>query len=356
MTAEIIEKLPKLRLIALRSTGFNNVDFAAAAARDITIVNVPSYGEKTVAEYTFALLLALTRKITLLQDDPDIADQPTLMGNDLSGKTIGVIGTGRIGRNVLKIAGGFSMNIIAYDPFPAEQIQDEFGFKYVSLDELLASSDVITLHVPYLGTNRHLLNAEAIAKMKDGVTIINTSRGELIDTEALINALQSGKIKQAGLDVTEDEHIMSLRGAVESLRSDHASAQDYLHSVELLALQKMPNVLLTPHNAFNTIEALGRINQTTTENIATYWYGEIPNKVVQKPQTGTLLIARHAESEWNALGKWTGTTDVHLSEKGFPLLGDPLYGNSSREKILATYSHAKSAGTSIKSLRLHHLP
>ena len=318
VTKEIIDRLPKLRLIACRSTGFNNIDLAAAAARDITVVNVPSYGEKTVAEYTFALLLALTRRLQIASTHIDTADQPLMMGSDLAGKTIGILGTGRIGSNVIRIAKGFAMNVIAYDPHPNNDRAQELDFTYVSLQDLYAQSDVISLHVPYTQTNKHLINHEAFKAMKRGVIIINTSRGELIDTSALILALQDGTVAQAGLDVIENEHIMSLHGELELLQTKNVSQESYLHSVELLALQKMPNVLLTPHNAFNTVEALARINQTTADNIVKFWYGTVPNKVVPPPATmGQLLIARHTESEWNAEGKWSGTRDVHLDEKGF---------------------------------------
>ena len=317
VTADVINALPKLQLIACRSTGFNNVDLAAAEARGITVVNVPSYGERTVAEYTFALLLSLTRKISLAAEHVDTGEQPHMMGTDLAGKTIGVVGTGRIGSNVVRIAKGFAMNVMAYDPFPNEKLAEELSFTYVSLDELLQKSDIVTLHVPYTGANKHMIDAVAFDHMKNGVIFINTSRGELADTAALITSLQSGKVAYAGIDVIEDEHLLSLHGEIELLQTKKSLTQDYLHSLELLALQKMPNVLLTPHNAFNTIEALGRINQTTADNIVKFWYGSIPNKVSAKKQMGKLLVVRHAESEWNALGKWTGTRDVHLSEKGF---------------------------------------
>jgi D-lactate dehydrogenase len=317
VTAEMIEKLPKLRLIACRSTGFNNVDLQAAATRNITVVNVPSYGEKTVAEYTFALILALTRKLREASTNLDTTAQPQLMGIDLAGKTIGVIGVGRIGSNTIRIAKGFSMGVLAYDPYPKQELADELGFTFADLDTVLRQSDVVSLHVPFTGTNKHLIDAEALAKMKPTAILINTSRGELVDTAALIQALQSHKLAAAGLDVIEDEHLLSLHGEIELLQTKHTTNEAYLHSLELLALQKMPQVLLTPHNAFNTEEALGRINQTTADNIVKFWYGNVPNKVVAKQTMGKLFVVRHAESEWNALGKWTGTTDVHLSDKGF---------------------------------------
>lgn len=317
VTAEIIEKLPKLKLIACRSTGFNNIDISAADKKGIVVVNVPTYGEKTVAEYTFALLLALTRKVIPASTHIDTADQPQLMGIDLAEKTIGIIGTGHIGSNVIRIANGFAMKVIAYDPFPKEELHKTLDFAYVDFETLLKQSDIITLHVPYLGTNKHLLNTEAFDQMREGVIVINTSRGELIDTSSLIAALQNKKVSHAALDVIEDEHLMSLHGELELLQNKNSNQQQYLHSIQLLALQKMPNVLLTPHNAFNTIEALQRINQITADNIVKFWYGDIPNKVVHVTQLGKLFMVRHTESEWNAEGKWTGTTDVHLSEKGF---------------------------------------
>ncbi len=340
VTSEIIEKLPKLKLIACRSTGFNNIDLQAAEAHGVTVVNVPSYGEKTVAEYAFSLLLALSRKLPQAIGSIDTADQPHMMGFDLNGKTLGVIGTGRIGMNAIRIAKGFAMEVIAYDPFPKPEMATEIGFTYVDFDTLLANSDVISLHVPFTGSNAHLINDAAIAKMKKGVTLINTSRGELVDTAALLRGLQDGHIGHAGLDVFEDEHIMSLKGVLELIQDKHVStSEDYFHSIEMLALQKFPNVILTPHNAFNTLEALGRINQTTADNIVKFWYGNIPNKVSVQHKNGTLLIARHAESEWNALGKWTGTTDVHLSEKGFHdagLLGRLLPANVHIDKAYAS--------------------
>lgn len=317
VTAEMINALPKLRLIACRSTGFNNIDIRAAEAKGVIVVNVPSYGEKTVAEYAFALLLSLTRKIGIAAEHVDTGEQPHMMGIDLAAKTIGVVGTGRIGSNAIRIAKGFSMEVLAYDPFPNEQLAKDLEFSYVSLDELLRNSDVVTMHVPFTGSNKHMIGSDEFDSMKKGAIFINTSRGELVDTEALITALQSGRVSCAGLDVIEDEHLLSLHGEIELLQTKRSHTQDYLHSLELLALQKMPNVLLTPHNAFNTIEALGRINQTTADNIVKFWYGNIPNKVVVKKQMGKLLVVRHAESEWNALGIWTGTRDVHLSEKGF---------------------------------------
>jgi D-lactate dehydrogenase len=319
VTAEIIDALPKLRLIACRSTGFNNVDLAKAEERDITVLNVPSYGESTVAEYAFTLLLALTRKLpqTLDAFDEEVA-VTALMGNDLSEKTIGVVGSGRIGQHVIKIANGFNMNVIAYDPFPKKGLDQELGFTYVSLEDLLSQSDFVSIHAPFVGTNKHLINAENLQLMKPSALLINTARGELVDTKALAQALQEKRIAGAALDVIEGEKLMHVHEDIALLRSPTASLGLFENGVELLALHKMPNVIVTPHNAFNSIEAVNRINSTTTDNIIKFWYGKKDNLVKPSAKArGKLVIVRHTESEWNETGRWTGITDVHLSQKGF---------------------------------------
>lgn len=319
VTAEMLDKLPKLKLIACRSTGFNNIPLAATDARGITVVNVPTYGEATVAEYTFTLLLALTRKLApslgFLSREVDLS---TLMGSDLHGKTLGVVGTGHIGQHVIKIAKGFEMRVVGYDPYGKEQVARELGFEYASLEELLKVSDVVTLHAPFTPENKHLINAERLALMKPTALLVNTARGELVDTTALADALMHDRLAGAALDVLEGEQLFKMQEEVGLLRSHALPAQTGEQSVVLLALNKLPNVIITPHNAFNTDGAIGRINATTCENIIKFWYGDTPNKVKPlKPSVGKLLLTRHAESEWNATGKWTGLTDVHLSEKGF---------------------------------------
>ena len=319
VTREIIEALPKLRVIACRSTGYNNVDLEAANERNVAVLNVPTYGEQTVAEYTLALLLALVRKIPeVLRTENEAFDQTSLLGHDLGGKTIGIIGTGHIGQRVIRIARGFSMNVLAYDAYPNNDLPASLDFKYTSIDELLAQSDIVSLHVPYLPSTHHIINAERLSQMKEGSVLVNTARGELIDTEALVQALHSGKLGGAALDVVEGEAFLSYNEEAMLLRSN-ALPQDLLkHSVEISMLNKMPNVIISPHNAFNTVEAIGRINQITAQNIIEFWYGNTPNLVkASKKPYGKLIIARHAESEWNATGQWSGITDVHLSEKGF---------------------------------------
>ncbi len=329
VTREVIEALPKLKLIACRSTGFNNIDFVAAAERGITVLNVPTYGESTVAEYAFTLLLALQRKLPdVLKANETEFTTEQLTGHDLEGKVFGAIGTGHIGQKALKIADGFSMKTIAYDTFTKEELQDQLHFKYVELDELLAQADVISLHLPYLPSTHHIMNRERLSKMKKGAILVNTARGELVETRALIELLESGHLGGAAIDVVEGEVLLHHDEETALLRSQTIPESLLRHGVEISALKKMPNVIISPHNAFNTVEAIQRINQTTAKNIIDYWQGEVPNKVspAKKPK-GKLIVARHAESEWNATGQWTGITDVHLSEKGFKesaLLGQAL--------------------------------
>lgn len=319
ITSDIIDKLPKLRLIACRSTGFNNVDMQAAEQRGITVVNVPTYGEETVAEYTFTLLLALTRKLPqAIESFHDNTRAESLTGWDLSGKTIGVIGTGHIGRSVIRIARGFGMRVLAYDPYPDQEVADLHEYSYVSLQDLLQQSDVVTLHAPYTAENHHLLDANNLAHMKPDAVLINTARGELVDTKALIERLSKELLAGAGLDVIEGEQLLHLDEEIALLRSDTVQPDMLQYSVELLALQKLPGVIITPHNAFNTTGAISRINATTADNIIRYWYNDTPNVVKPVPKPiGKLTIIRHTESEWNATGQWSGITDVHLSERGF---------------------------------------
>ncbi|MBP9813319.1 2,3-bisphosphoglycerate-dependent phosphoglycerate mutase [Candidatus Saccharibacteria bacterium] len=336
VTAEIINALPKLRLIACRSTGFNNIDLNAAAAKGIAVENVPTYGDQTVAEYAFTLLLALSRKLpeAINSYDKNVPVE-NMRGWDLKGKTLGVIGSGHIGQCAIKIANGFGMNVIAFDPYPNEQVADELGFKYVELDEIFINSDAITIHAPYFPSNHHIVNAEKLALMKPTAVLVNTARGELVDTKALADAMSQNKIAGVALDVIEGEQLMHLSEDVALIRGIRRPQPDILeHSLELMALHKMPNVILVPHNAFNTVEAIGRINDVTCQNIIKFWYGDVPNLVKQPPKaTGKLTIVRHTESEWNATGQWTGITDVHLSDKGFKDAGK--LGQLVAEKNLA---------------------
>ncbi|HET7302357.1 MAG TPA: 2,3-bisphosphoglycerate-dependent phosphoglycerate mutase [Candidatus Saccharimonadales bacterium] len=319
VTAEVIAKMPNLRFIACRATGYDNIDMSAARERGIVVLTVPTYGEHTVAEFTFALLLTLSRKIPASHHAAltgDIHEQ-TISGHDLAGKTIGIIGTGKIGRNVARIAKGFAMDVLAYDPYPNEVEAARIGFTYTSLSALAAQSDVISLHAPATKQNYHLVDDQFLSHVRPTAILLNTARGSLVDSASLLHALQENRLGGAGLDVLEHEELLHASNeAVDFIGGTLGEDQTAKQTIN--TLKGLPNVLLTPHNAYNTQEALDRIRQTTAQNITDFYEGRTPNQVKETMQNnGQLLITRHCESEWNALGKWTGSTDVHLSENGF---------------------------------------
>ncbi len=228
-----LEKHPAIRLIATRSTGIDHIDLDACRARGITIANVPTYGDHTVAEHTFALILTLSRRLRETIRPPGETDRVAysdVRGFDLRDKTLGVVGAGRIGRHVIRIARAFGMRVLAFDPYLPIPADQEGGFEYAPFEKLLAESHVITLHLPGRAETHHLLNADAFARCRPGVMIVNTSRGSLIDTEALLDALDGGQVGGAGLDVLEEDSLIRqeptrLIGAqiINRLRSLHAS-------------------------------------------------------------------------------------------------------------------------------------
>lgn len=280
ITSEVMDRYPKLKLIATRSTGFDHIDLEAARERGITVTNVPRYGESTVAEFTFALLLSLSRKIRESEEAvrEGRVDFKELTGFDLHGKTFGIIGSGKIGQHAAMIAKGFGMEVIAYDPYPNQQKADEIGFSYVSLDELSKQSDVISLHAPATPQTKHIVDSAFLGGVKSSALLVNTARGELVDTTALVAALGHNKIAGAALDVLEHEALLQTENAVTAAGQvqDNETAQTVL---DILALKAMPNVLITPHNAFNTTEAIDRIRRTTAQNIQDFYKGETPNKI-----------------------------------------------------------------------------
>lgn len=280
VSRETMEKMPNLKLIAARSTGFDHIDVTVAKEKNIVVVYVPSYGENTVAEFTFALLLALSRKIPEAREqvtETGSFDQSNLNGFDLKGKTIGIVGTGRIGAHAIKMAKGFGMEVVAYDPFPKQNLDQELGFRYVGFEELLSFSDIISLHASLSDSTRHMINEESIKHIKKGAVLINTARGGLAQTTALVKALEDGIISAAGLDVLEEEGDM---GEEENLLFNPHPKLDELKNV--LAnnyLINHPRVIVTPHIAFNTKEAVKRILDTTIKNILAFAGGEIKNKI-----------------------------------------------------------------------------
>ncbi len=260
---EEMQRIPSLKSVTTRSTGFDHIDIDAAREMGISVFNVPSYGENTVAEFAIGLLLSITRKIPECIERAKSGRFSTngLRGTDLKGKTVGVIGTGRIGRHFIKMVKAFDTEVIAYDAYPNEDLAREMGFKYVSLDELAERSDIISVHVPYLPSTHHMINRELIGKMKKGVIIINTARGGVIDTSALVWGLEQGIIGGLGLDVLEEEKFLGSCD-LSVLGRDELMVLEENHY-----LLNHPNVVITPHNAFNTHEALERILRTTIQNI-----------------------------------------------------------------------------------------
>ncbi|OGI01128.1 MAG: hypothetical protein A2Y25_10040 [Candidatus Melainabacteria bacterium GWF2_37_15] len=278
--SEMLKNMPNLKLIATRSTGFNNVDLEYCKNAGIQVVNVPRYGEVTVAEFAFALLLNLTRKVSQAYEElkeGKISLQGSI-GMDLLGKTIGIIGTGAIGCYVAKIAHGFGMKILSYDPFPREDIKEKYEVQYTTLDELLKNSDIISLHAPSTKENFHMINDDSFSKMKNGVIIINTARGEIMDTGALYKALKSGKVAGAGLDVLECEDII-VREELYLTKIDCVNKECLENTLINHKLLDMPNVIVTPHIAFDSKEAITRILNTTLDNIRGYLKGEIIHNV-----------------------------------------------------------------------------
>ena len=267
---KLLNNLPNLKLITTLSTGFDHIDLKECKKRKITVCNVPHYGENTVAEHTFALILNLTRKIHKAYERTIRGDFSLegLRGTDLQGKTIGVIGAGSIGQHVVRIAKGFEMKVIAYDKFKNSKLAKKLDFKYVSLDYLLKNSDIVTLHVPYNKFTHHLIDKKAISKMKKDAIIINTARGAIIDTTALLEGLQSGKIAGAGLDVLEEECFIKEEKQI--LSKQFLKECDLKTVLQNHILLKQDNVIITPHNAFNSWEALHRILDTTIININSF--------------------------------------------------------------------------------------
>lgn len=279
----VLDQLPSLRLIATRSTGFDHIDLSYCSQRGITVCNVPTYGENTVAEHVFALLLAISHRLLEAVDKARRGpfSPEGLEGFDLQGKTLGVIGTGSIGRHVIRIAKGFGMEVVAFDVRPDPELAETLGFRYESYEQLLKAADVITLHAPATPETQDMLSDSAFARMKHGVIIINTARGSLIDSRALIQALRSGKVAGAGLDVLPDEPL--IREEVELIWSIFRDQRDLRDLVANHVLLRMPNVVVTPHSAFNTREAVGRIVETTVANIRAFIDGRPQNVVASVP-------------------------------------------------------------------------
>jgi len=280
----VLDALPNLKFVATRSTGFNHIDFEYAKTKGITISCVPAYGSHTVAEFTFGLILNLSRNIikanNYIRESSDFNFSPMMEGFDLAGKTLGIIGTGKIGKNVAKIAKGFEMNVVAYDLYPDLVFAEENSVEYKSLEEVVAQSDILTLHTPYTKENHHLINKDNISIMKKGVYVVNTARGELIDTDALVWGLKEKIIAGVGLDVLEGEKELKEEIEILSSSSRSTKTEEYKTLLENHLLMEMPNVIVTPHTAFYTREAVAEIIKITTENIKGFIAG-LPVNVVK---------------------------------------------------------------------------
>ncbi|MDX2080232.1 MAG: NAD(P)-dependent oxidoreductase [Terrimicrobiaceae bacterium] len=297
LTGEFLQARPGIRLIATRSTGCDHIDLAACREGGVLVTHVAGYGENTVAEHTFALMLALSRR---LRESTEAAlsgnyTHEDLRGGDLRGRTLGVVGAGRVGLHVIRIALAFGMDVVAFDAHPQRLYTEILDFRYTSFDELLRRSDIITLHVPINESTFHLLNRETLGRCRPGVRIINTARGGLIDSRALLEALDSGQVAGAGLDVLEEESVF--RGGAAQLgqqiadrvRSGKAEGdrialpEGRRHEIARFlssnALLRRPEVVFTPHNAYNSDEARAFINRLTAENIECWLDGEIPDRL-----------------------------------------------------------------------------
>lgn len=272
--SEVIDKLCGMgvKLIALRSAGFNNVDISYAKGK-IPVVRVPEYSTHAIAEHTLALMLCLNRKVhrAFLRTRDWNFSLHGFMGFDMYGKTVGVIGTGKIGKTVIGVLKGLGMNILAYDLYPDHAYAEKSDIKYTTLDEIYRQSDVITLHCPLTKETEYMIRDESIAKMKDGVMIINTGRGKLINTRHLIDGLISRKVGYAGLDVYEEEGAYFYEDCSDNVLSDDVLAR----------LLSFNNVILTSHQAFFTQEAMSNIAETTLENISDFFdKKELKNEVI----------------------------------------------------------------------------
>lgn len=260
--SDTVQKLIKynVKAVAMRCSGYNNIDFKAIGNK-IPVLRVPVYSPYAVAEHAMALFLCLNRKINKAYNRTREFNFSIngLQGFDLNGKTAGIIGTGQIGRIFIKICKGFGMNILAYDPYPIENPD----FEYTDLDTLYKKSDIISLHCPLTPESRHILNADSFSKMKDSVYIINTSRGGLIESESLLDALKSGKIAGAGLDVYEEESELFFEDYSSRIIDDDI----------LSLLVSLPNVIITSHQAFLTDEALKNIAEITIGNLNDFFAG-----------------------------------------------------------------------------------
>lgn len=266
MDEKVLCKLPKLKMIATRSTGVDHIDCGVCTKRCVEVKNVPEYGTHTVAEYTFALMLAICKKVVEAKESVEHGEftPQGLTGIDLRGKTLGVVGVGKIGQEVVKLGRAFGMKILGVEKKPDLVMAKKLGYTPVTLEECLRKSDILTLHVPSIPQTRHLINRQNIQMMKKGAYLINTCRGAVVESAAILWALNKGILAGAGLDVIEEEDKIETISSVMGKTMHKEDLQDLL---SFHMLRDRDDVVLTPHNAFNTKEAIERIVATTVENI-----------------------------------------------------------------------------------------
>ncbi len=283
LNEKIIASLPRLKYIATRSTGFDHIDLNACQKKGILVSNVPNYGENTVAEHTFALILSLSRKICLSNEriKKGIFSPKGLTGFDLKGKTIGIVGVGSIGKCVVKIAKGFGMKVLAYDIKENKALAKKLGFNYVPFEKLLSASDIVSLHVPYNKQTHHLINKRVLKMFKKGAILINTARGGVCETAALLEGIRNGTFSALGLDVLEEECFIKEEREILTASFIKKSCDPKTALVNHILMDE-PNVLITPHNAFNSKEALERILKVTLSNIKNFMRGRHVNSVLRR--------------------------------------------------------------------------
>jgi D-lactate dehydrogenase len=280
LDASVLSLLPKLKLIATRSTGYDHIDLQYCATHGIIVSNVPDYGDTTVAEHVFALLLAVARHLVdaVERTRRGRFTQAGLRGFELHDRVLGVVGTGRIGLRVIEIARGFGMHVLGYDLQPDQAAATQLNFAYKSLEQLLSEADVVTLHVPATAGTHRMISDREFSRMKPGAILINTARGNIVDVEAMVRALADGRLRGAGLDVLPHEPLIGEEAAIFHQNAT-PDAEDFKALVANHVLLRFPNVLVTPHNAYNTEAALQRIIETTITNIEAFANGT-PQHVV----------------------------------------------------------------------------
>lgn len=279
ITRDILKQFTKLELIALRSVGYNHIDLDYCNERGIVVENTPNYGNKSVAEFAMALLLNVCRKVTIassLYKEVSV-DTQLLVGNELGGKTIGIIGLGAIGGEFARIAYGFDMKILGFDIFRNEKFVKDYGVIYTDFNRLLTESDFISIHAPLTKDNKHIFDENAFKKMKNNAILINTARGEHIDTQALYNALKNKEIAGAGLDVLENEETIADEDYLVDI--SRLNEKTLMQTILNTRLQQLSNVIITPHIAYNTTEAIHRILNTTMSNIDLFVNGIVQHNV-----------------------------------------------------------------------------